>query len=71
MTSNSYYEIGANFSTGKFVSVETSNTSVTIQPEHVEKSHINYVITIVVYNSEGRSSYPTSRSFNITCKCSK
>ena len=71
MARNSYYEISANFSTGKFVSVETSNTSVIIMPEYVEKSGIDFEITIVVYNSEGRGSYSTSRSFSIVGKCSK
>ena len=63
MANISYYEIDINFSTGKLVSVEANSTNVTLQlPESLD---FNYTITIVVHNSEGLSSQPTSKSFGM------
>ena len=60
----SYYEISIN--TGK-LSVETSNTSVTLLLESFEELDFSntFSITIVVYNSEGMSSQPTSKNFGM------
>ena len=65
MTNNSYYDITLNLRTSKLVSVETNNTNVIILHKYFKKSYINYTITTVVYNSEGMSSHPTSRSFGM------
>ena len=72
MTKISYYEINVNFSTGKLMSEETNDTHVTFVLEYEEEMNntnspesFNYAITIVVYNSEGTSSQPTSKSFGM------
>ena len=72
MTKISYYEINVNFSTGKLMSEETNDTHVTFVLEYEEEmsntnspESFNYAITIVVYNSEGTSSQPTSKSFGM------
>ena len=64
MKNISYYEISIN--TGK-LSVETNNTSITLLLESLKEIDFNNTlsITIVVYNSEGISSQPTSKSFGM------
>ena len=64
MANISYYEI--NINTGK-LSVETNNTSVTLLIESLEEIYFNnmLLIIIVVYNTEGMSSQPTSKSFGM------
>ena len=78
MAKISYYEleINFNFSTEQLTSVVTSSTHVTIlPPEYMEEINdtdiallpesFDYTITIVVYNSVGMSSQPTSRDFGM------
>ena len=75
MTDISYYEVNVKFSTGKPMSEETNNTRVTFLIEYEEEmsnanstlqsESFDYTITIVVYNSEGMSSQPTSKSFGM------
>ena len=60
MANISYYEI--NINTGK-LSVETNNTSVTLLIKSLEEIYFNNTLLIVVYNTEGMSSKPTSKSF--------
>ena len=64
MTKINHYEISIN--NGK-LSVETNNTSVTLLLESLEELEVNntFSVTIVVYNSEGMSSQPTSKSFGM------
>ena len=64
MANISYYEISIN--TGK-LSAETNNTSVTLLIESLEEIYFNntLLIIIVVYNTEGMSSQPTSKSFGM------
>ena len=77
MANISYYEISINFSTGNLMSVETGNTHVTFLLEYLNETnntnitllpkslYTNYIITIVVYNSERMSSQSTSKSFGM------
>ena len=65
MANISYYEISIN--TGK-LSVETNNTSVTLLIESLEEIYFNNTLLIVVYNTEGMSSQPTSKSFGMNYK---
>ena len=62
MANISHYEISIN--TGK-LSVETNNTSITLLLESFEKIEFNNTLSIVVYNNEGMSSQPTSKSFGM------
>ena len=74
---NISYEISINFSTGNLMSVETGNTHVTFLLEYLNETnntnitllpkslYTNYIITIVVYNSERMSSQSTSKSFGM------
>ena len=75
MTKISYYQINGNFSTGTLMSEETNNTHVTFLLEYLKETRntnstlqpesFGYTITIVVYNREGMSSQPTSKSFGM------
>ena len=64
MTDISYYETSIN--TGK-LSVDTKKPSATFLLESLEELELNntFSITIVVYNIEGMSSQPTSKSFGM------
>ena len=64
MTDISYYETSIN--TGK-LSVDTKKPSATFLLKSLEELELNntFLITIVVYNSEGMSSQPTSKSFGM------
>ena len=68
----SYYEISIGLSTGKLTSVRTNSTSVTFLLEHLQGTNntnipalFDYTVTIVVYNIEGMSSQPISKSLGM------
>ena len=65
MTDISYYE--TSISTGK-LSVDTKKPSATFLLKSLEELELNntFSITIAVYNSEGMSSQPTSKSFGMS-----
>ena len=75
MANISYYEISINFSTGNLMSVNTNSTHVTFLLEHLKETNstsitsllesLHYIITLVVYNTEGMSSNPTSLRYGI------
>lgn len=66
MKSINYYQITADFNSGEVLSAETNSTSVIFLPRYLENStNASYIISIVVFNSEGMSSPRASRSFGM------
>ena len=72
MLSIHYYRVHAFFSNAKQLSDRINSTHVTFPLEHLKEpnatllpEYFNYTISIVVYNSQGRWSYSTSKGLGM------